>query len=432
MAGQLKINGVTLATEDTSVITLENPQIKDSSNNLVLDQSGSRPLLKNVDIKDSSNNLILDQSGSKSVLKNVEVVNDSPLMFRNRIINGDMRITQRGTSFTNIGSVGSTSYSAYSADRFLYTNISSVAKISVSNETTDVPSGFKNAAKVQVTTADAAPAASHYANLYYAVEAQDLSDLQYGSSGAKNLTFSFYAKSSSSAAGTYQYNFLNNNASRMIARTFTVTDSWQKFIMYIPGDTNSLGVIPNDNSAGFRIILQLDSGANQTGGTTPTNWSTANLADRGVGTNVSFLSNTSNEFYITGVQLEVGNQATPFEHIPYGLELGLCQRYYHRDRFTNYRTAILDGNSSEVPTVIFHLPVEMRTSPTVSKLSSAALYYNNGGSANFTPSGGTPAATSNNRLNGMFRLSTISNPPGSAHSQKFGQWNIQLEFSAEL
>ena len=68
MAGQLKVNGVTLATENSSVITLENPQIKDSSNNLVLDQSGSRPLLKNVDIKDSSNNLILDQSGTLPVL----------------------------------------------------------------------------------------------------------------------------------------------------------------------------------------------------------------------------------------------------------------------------------------------------------------------------------------------------------------------------
>jgi len=265
---------------------------------------------------------------------------DQPMMFRNRIINGDMRIAQRGTSFTNIGSTGVSNYDAYPADRFIYTNISSVAKISATNETTDVPSGFRNASKIQVTTADSNPAANHYANLYYAVEAQDIVDLQYGSSGAKNLTFSFYAKASSSAAGTYQYNFLNNNAGRMIARTFTVTDSWQKFIMYIPGDTDASGVIPNDTSAGFRIILQLDSGANQTGGTTPTNWSTANLADRGVGTDVSFLSNTSNEFYITGVQLEEGTVPTPFEHRPYGIELSLCQRY-----------AIMFGNNTVDATV---------------------------------------------------------------------------------
>jgi hypothetical protein len=291
-----------------------------------------------------------------------------------------MRITQRGTSFTNIGSTGISNYSAYPADRFAYTNISSVAKISANNETTDVPSGFRNASKIQVTTADSNPAAGHYANLYYAVEAQDIADLQYGSSGAKNLTFSFYAKASSSAAGTYQYNFLNLNANRMIARTFTVTDSWQKFIMYIPGDTDASGVIPNDNSAGFRIILQLDSGANQTGGTTPTNWSTANLADRGVGTNVSFLSNTSNEFYITGVQLEVGTVATRFEHRPYGVELALCQRYFQKidnggsgNHYTNFGLA----TSYAAGTYTFRFPVplvtKMRTYPSFSQTGNIAV-----------------------------------------------------------
>ena len=321
MAGQLKINGVTLATEDSSVITLENPQIKDSSNNLVL-----------------------DQSGSKAVLNNVEVVNDSSMMFRNKIINGDMRIDQR-----NAGSIYTSLYnSTYILDRWyfdansldqIYLDISRYSMTASDFNST----GFSNALKVEVATAESAIAANEYGSIQQRIEAQTLTDLKFGTSNAKPLMLSFWVKTS--LTGTYGITLQKmDTTARLINKSYTTTSTdWQHVKIPIAGDTDSGALIANDNGEGFRLIFWLGVGSDYTTSSSST-W--INYSDSywgGSHQQNAFLTTQNATFHLTGVQLEVGNQATPFEHKPIGVELELCQRYFEK----SYNLEVAPGSSTE-------------------------------------------------------------------------------------
>ena len=336
MAGQLKVNGVTLATENASVITLENPQIKDSSNNLVL-----------------------DQSGSKAVLKNVEVVNDSPLMFRNLLYNGAMQINQRGT-------VSVTSGNAYGCDRWEVATVGGSAQYDLI-QSTDVPAGkgFAKSFHIDITTADASLGASDGYFFRQQLEGQDLQRLMKGTSGAKTLTLSFFVKSSLS--GTYIVELYDIDNARQVSRSYSIStaDTWQEVILNFPADT--IGAFDNDNARSLIVAWWLASGTDKTSGTLNTNWNSNVDANRLVGLNVNVMDNTSNNFYITGVQLEVGNQATPFEHRPIGTELSLCQRYYYRLpdnlNFSNRTTSTNIGDPCSMQALTH--PTTMRATPTL-------------------------------------------------------------------
>ena len=238
---------------------------------------------------------------------------------RNLIINGAMQVAQRGTSETGVTTSGYTT-----VDRFS-TTLSNIGTYTIS-QSTDAPDGFSNSFKIDCTTADASPASTDVLIFRHRIEAQDCQHLKFGTSGAQSLTLSFWVKSNKT--GNANVIFKQPDANRVIGGQYTISsaNTWEHKTITVSGDTS--GTINNDNGEGIQLDFWLDSGSDYTGGTLPTAWETNNNADLNAGNTINIADNTANEWLITGVQLEVGSVATPFEHRSFGEELALCQRYY--------------------------------------------------------------------------------------------------------
>jgi len=279
---------------------------------------------------------------------------------RNLIINGAMQVAQRSTSATSITAAG-----YHALDRW-YTNISGLGTWTIS-QSSDAPDGFAFSQKYDCTIADASPAASDYLICDYRIEAQDLQHLNYGSSSAKKLTLSFYVKSNKT--GTYIAELKHGDVSSSLNQqsyTINSADTWEKKTLTYVGQTTD--AINSDNGIGLYVFFWLGAGSNYTSGTlTQDTWADTTTANRTVG-QVNLADSTSNEWHITGVQLEVGEQATPFEHRSYGDELARCQRYFYQHgeavNFYPYGPAIALG--ADLLRIIFQHPVEMRAAPTQS------------------------------------------------------------------
>ena len=238
---------------------------------------------------------------------------------RNLIINGGMKLAQRSGNATGLGA--SSGY--FGLDRFqIFFNTS--GRLTMSQEA-DGPSGFANSMKLACTTADTSIAASENIILSQAIEAQDLQQLKKGTSDAEKFTLSFYVKGNASA--TYSVEIYESDNNRQIGQTFSVTTSWNRVVLTFDGDTS--GALNDDNGVGFYVNWWLHSGSDYNGGTFSTTW-TDYVNNQRAGNTTSFLDSTSRTFFMTGVQLEVGSQATPFEHRSFGEELALCQRYYYQ------------------------------------------------------------------------------------------------------
>jgi len=282
---------------------------------------------------------------------NVQVATQNVLGVRNLIINGDMRIAQRGTSAT-----GKTTSGYYTCDR--WNHVFSTAGTWTFTQDTDVPSGqgFTNSLKMACTTANASLSASSSFQLHHRFEGQNLQHLKKGTANAESVTLSFWIKSNKT--GTYQVNIQDRDNTRMISSTYTIdsADTWEKKILTFAGDTT--GAFDNDNNDSIRMAWFLASGSNYNTGSVPTSWEATDTTDIAAGLTVNLADSTSNYLNITGVQLEVGTEATPFEHRPYDMELQRCQRYYHQGMYAFM--------SSSATTLIYNLqfPVTMRTTPT--------------------------------------------------------------------
>ena len=253
--------------------------------------------------------------------------------FRNLIINGDMSIAQRGTSVSSITSTG-----YRTCDRFQpVMNSSGTWTIS---QSTDVPTGegFSNSFKFDCTTIDASP---NYLFLKHAMEGQMLQQLKKGTSNAESLTLSFWVKSN--LTGTYQVNITDEDNSRLIGNTYAISsaDTWEKKTITFAGDTT--GALDNDNNTSLYLEWWLDSGSTYNTGSVPTSWESASNADRASGLTVNLADNTANEWYITGVQLEVGTSASDFEFLPYDVNLNRCQRYFQKIGGTNTNDVFATG-----------------------------------------------------------------------------------------
>ena len=245
---------------------------------------------------------------------------------RNMIINGDMNIAQRGTP-TSAASYTSGGYAA--CDRWRLRAISTDEADFVISQESDAPtaSGFTKSIKIKTNTVESALASDEIFHVSQRIEAQDLQHLKYGTSSALPTTLSFWVKAYQT--GTYAINvYKPDSPNRQITATYTISASntWEFKTMTFPGDTSG-GGIANDNGTGFQIYWLLATGTDYTG-TTSTSWD--NYANGGFanGQAVNIMSSTDNYFYLTGVQFEVGSQATAFEHRSFGEELRLCQRYY--------------------------------------------------------------------------------------------------------
>lgn len=276
---------------------------------------------------------------------------------RNLIINGAMQVAQRGTSTTG---VNSNTYA--SLDRFKTLINEGTFTVSQSSE---APAGFANSYKLDCTTADTSLAAAGRVNVDTYLEGQDLQQIQKGLSTAKQVTLSFWVKSS--VTGTYIVELFDADNSRHINKSYSISsaNTWEKKEILIDADTT--GVFGDDNNASLLMRWWLAAGSNWTSGTLATTWQAQDNTDRAVGLSVNIASSTSNNFYLTGVQLEVGSTATEFEHRSFGEELALCQRYFQT-------FAMLVGRSASGVTPLGAIDIRpnMRAQPTATRLGNAA------------------------------------------------------------
>jgi len=250
------------------------------------------------------------------------VYNDGALSNRNLIINGAMQVAQRGTSVA-----GKSDALYHTVDRFV--NNTTTGAVWTYTQESDAPSGFSKSFKCEVTTANASPATSYYSVIQHRLEGQNLQSIAKGTSDANPVTVSFWAKSN--VTGTYQFNLVDVDNTRLAGNTYSISSSgvWEYKTITIPAD--AVGVLGSGNQESLTAEWWLSSGTDWSSGAVPTTWEASTSNDRNAGSTVNLADTIGNYFQITGVQLEVGDTATPFEHRSYGQELALCQRYYEVD-----------------------------------------------------------------------------------------------------
>jgi len=295
----------------------------------------------------------------------LDEVNDAydagALSNRNMIINGAMNVAQRATSATGIGA---TAVSTPTVDRWA-TNLGSTAGRFTMTQTADGPNGISaNCLKIDCTTADTSIAAGEAFILQQGIEGQNLQRVGKGVAGAKQITASFYVKAS--AAFTFALELWDADHNRQITKLFTTTTDWVRHELTYAADVDD-GSSPfdDDNAASLYFGFWLHAGAIFTAGTLNSEaWADYTNANRVVGID-SIFSSTDNEFFITGVQMEVGPVATEFEHRSYGDELQRCQRYFNYlpSGNLNIHAHNYDNNLSIADA---SFPVTMRASPTMS------------------------------------------------------------------
>ena len=276
---------------------------------------------------------------------------------RNIVYNGAMNVAQRSTSVSDIG--GSSGY--FTVDRQKISVSSTAGRLTMSQvAVTDLP-GFANALKLDCTTADTSIAAGEFLLLHQDFEGQDLQQMKKGTSDAEKVTVSFYVKGNASA--TYAVELFDNDNNRSVSQSFSVTTSWNRVILTFPADTT--GTFDDDNATSLRMFFWLHSGSTYAGGSLGTTWHTT-AANRAAGIS-SFFDSTDREFFLTGLQMEIGSQATPFEHRSLGEELELCQRYYWQFGTGDPQyTPIGAGNSEEsFSNITIFYPTKMRAAPSI-------------------------------------------------------------------
>jgi len=332
---------------------------------------------------------------------------------KNLIINGAMAVAQRLTSLT-VGD--STEYKTL--DRFAIGINGTTAGRATMSQSTDAPAGFGYSMKFDVTTADTSIGSGESFGVFQRIEGQNVQHMNKGISSAKKCVFSFYAKGTPKK---YITEFRDDN-SRQVSATFDVTTSWQRFEIEVPADTS--GTIDNDNTAGFLAMFWFHAGSDYTSGTLNTSWGTSTNANRMVGCE-SIFSSTSNELLITGIQLEIGEVATPFEHESFAATLQKCQRYYQQSYAlgTVAGTATAVGRESvqasgTVLSTTTRLTTEMRATPTVTcfgiTTGATGIDINGSASAGFTLADQSPTS---------FRVAKGGTP---------GYMNYQFKAVAEL
>jgi len=326
--------------------------------------------IKNTSTDDGG--IAIDNSGHVQI-DGQQLPTAGQLSNRSLIINGAMQVSQRATQVTGVTTSG-----YITCDRY-YLLASGLGTWTI-DQSTDAPDGFANSFKATCTTADASPATGDALLVRQAIEAQNLQHLKFGTSAAESLTLSFYVKSNKTGAASVDM-YQPDASNRQISKSYTINsaNTWEYKTITFPGDTS--GVINDDNGVGLYVEFWLNSGSQFSSGSHQTTWgtliqSTRNASNLGVGGAVS------DTFAISGVQLEVGEKATPFEHRSFGDELARCQRYFCK----SYRLAdapgtnTVNGSHNHYGSTDFYgnivtqipFPVNMRSSP------SMTFYKHNG------------------------------------------------------
>lgn len=298
---------------------------------------------------------------------------DGQLSGRNVIINGAMNVSQRATSATGLG--GGSGY--YTVDRYKTQTVGATAGRYTMEQAgiTDL-AGFHNCIKLSCTTADTSIGGSESLLFRQIIEGQDLQRFAKGTSDAKEFTVSFYVKGNANA--TYTCELFDSDNSRQISKTFSVTTSWTRVILTFPADTT--GAFTDDNGVSLYVTIWLSAGPNYSSGTLNSSaWASQTTGNRASGSQTSFFDSTSRTFFVTGLQLEVGPRATPFEHEPVGVTLSKCQRYFEKvsDGLNQHRLLGVPWDTNSI-NVYFPYLVEKRAYPAVTIVSPGQTYKSGG------------------------------------------------------
>ena len=355
--------------------------------------------------------------------------NISPAVGRNMIINGAMNVAQRSSSVAGIGAAAG----YFTLDRWLIDTANSAGRLTMS-QTADGPNGISaNCIKLDCTTADTSIAASEYFLLAQNIEGQNLQRIGKGVAGAKQVTISFYVKAS--AAFDFVVEFFDSDNSRHCCKLFSTTTDWTRVEFVVPADEDD-GSSPfdDDNATSGRLFFWLHAGSSFTGGTLATAWANNTNANRAAGID-SFFSSTDNNFFITGVQMEVGPVATDFEQEDISTTIAKCQRYY-------YKTGPLASNACfgtgfNVSTTVgvgeTVFPVKLRAIPTALEQNGTAAHYRIAHRATATTCSAVPAL---DRVNTDRAITTFTVGSGltagdgieirSQNSTAFLAWSAEL------
>jgi len=281
-----------------------------------------------------------------------ELVSNQVFGRRNVVINGAMQVAQRGTQ-TGLGA----SSAAYGAtDRFCLVTNGIAGRMTI-EQSTDTPSGFGNSVKLSCTTTDTSLAAGDYLSFSTRLEGRDVQRFKKGTSDAEKYAVSFYVKGNASA--TYVCELYDYDNFRGVSQTFSVTTAWTRVELSYPADTT--GALDNDSNISFAINIYLHAGSNFNSGTLQTTWSGSGY--RATGTD-NFFDSTSRTLFLTGVQLEVGDKPTPFEHLPFDEQSSLCKRYYQQ--YSGFHAMAMWTYGRSNGSMQFVLEKEMRAKPTFS------------------------------------------------------------------
>jgi hypothetical protein len=354
----LRISNIEAKADISNPIINEKVKITNSSGRVLVQVDGSNAGITTVGINTTSTSFTVDNNqnfqfvgGLSSNSINTSSINNGPLAgTRNRIINGDMRIAQRGTSFAAIANA------TYSLDRWLWGQVG--AMVCTVSQSSDVPNDtFQNSFKVDVTTVDSSIAAGDVAQIQQRIEGYNVRDLI-----GTTFTVSFWVKSPKT--GVHCVSFRNAVADRSHVKEYTITtaNTWEYKTITVTGGLITAGTW--DWTDGVGLIMSFALAVGSTFHTTVDAWQTGNFI--ATSNQVNVMDNTANDFFLTGVNLEPGTVATPFERRSFGQELALCQRYYQH----TIRTQVGGVTSSGIGLYsAVQLPVRMRAGPTLTQRS---------------------------------------------------------------
>ena len=344
------------------------------------------------------------------------------------IINGNMAVSQRGTSFSAVGD------GVYTLDRYesAKNNDGAVTitqeALTSGNAYTD---GFRTALKVDVTTADGTLAGTQRFLVQQIVEAQNLQSLKFGTANAEKLTLSFWVKATKTGTHIVRMYQYDDDRSASIAYTISTTNTWEKKVMNFPADTT--GVIDNNNGHGIQIAWAVGAGADFQSGTLATAWAGNTSANDFVG-QVNGLDSTSNNFHLTGVQLEVGEFSSttlpPFQHESFEDNLARCQRYFEV-RGTVDGNLLANGQAViNTRGMMFLLCSQKRAVPSVALPSAILLTAANGSAGAVTSSGVTAFSNTGGRFD--CNIGSTNLTVGDATGVQPSSDTTGLRFDAEL
>lgn len=350
-------------------------------------------------------------------MSNARVLSTLPsagVTFRNKIINGDMKIDQRNAGASVTGNDGT-----FSVDRW-FASCSPDGKFTMQQSST-APAGFINSLLATSTSAYSVSSGDFVA-IRQNIEGLNVADLGWGTANAKTVTLSFWVRSS--LTGTFGGSLTNSAITRSYPFAYTISsaNTWTQISITVAGDTT--GTWLTTNGRGICLFFNLGAGSTYSG--TAGAWAgaaytSATGAQSVVGTNGA-------TFYITGVQLEKGSVATPYEVLPYQVQLAQCQRYYTVK--TGYSAIIGSRYGSGLVYGSYSLPVQMRATPTVANASGWYVISSSGGET----SSGSSISTQLNYVgaNVDVVINTTFNPAVYVYTVVSGASGNNITFSAEL